>query len=70
MDFTAILKTLTYRRAEAMIDKLKQLIHDIDIFKTIVPLNLSNGIMSDKYLMSDKMNDKMSDTAQRQTVYG
>jgi hypothetical protein len=53
-----------------MIDKLKQLIHDIDIFKTIVPLNLSNGIMSDKYLMSDKMNDKMSDTAQRQTVYG
>ena len=39
-----------------------------DVFKTIVPLSLSNGIMSDKQLISDNVSDKTSDNTHRQMI--
>ena len=43
---------------------------DGDVFKTIVPLNKSNYVLSDKLPMSDKMSDKlpMSDKSPRQMI--
>jgi ATP-dependent DNA helicase RecG len=41
---------------------------DGDVFKTIVPLSLSNGLMSDKHPTSDNLSDKMSDNSHHQAI--
>jgi len=41
---------------------------DGDVFKTIVPLSLPNGTMSDSEALDDKMSDNASDKAHREKI--